>query len=225
MEWKYRLIKAGLHTAVIYRLAELGVRLVDKGYRKQALLYLLEETRAAYKHQRPVVWCSTFVPSELVYALGGVPFMPEVAAGFSAAAGLGDELITRAEGDWLNPDLCSIHRSGTGLKKAGLLPEPDLMIASAHLCDGAKKYLQQLAREYDCPFYLLETPYSSENRDWLARQIREIAGEISQGAPEFEQVFNLSNRAYTYHQQVNQLRRQKPAFFSGEQSMNLVPME
>lgn len=229
MNRKLRLLKWGLHSSFLYALAKIGTHLGKKGYMKEALLYSLQETQAAFQRKRPVVWCSTFVPTELVYALGGVPFMPEVAAGFAASLGLATDMLVRAEGDWLNADLCSIHRCGIGLVLEGLMPRPDLVISSSHLCDGAKKYLQQISYEYGCPYYLLETPYQLEDADWLARQIRslvdELQGKLKVKKIAFERVFTYSNQAYQYHKEVNELRKALPTPFSGEQAMNLVPME
>lgn len=225
MNRKLKWIKRGLHTNFLYLLAKMGIKFGMKGYMREALLYNLEETRAAYNGKRKTIWCSTFVPSELIYALGGVPFMPEVAAGFTATAGLADEMLVRAEGDWLNADLCSIHRCGTGLMMAGLMPEPDLIISSSHLCDGAKKYLQNISYKYDCPFYLLETPYRLEDADWLAGQIRSLVKDLKPKKIDFESAFSYSNKAYRYHQRVNKLRQQVPATLSGERAMNMVPME
>ncbi|MDI3547668.1 MAG: hypothetical protein PWR10_1320 [Halanaerobiales bacterium] len=225
MDRKFRWISKGLHNNFLYNLGKLGVNLRMKGYMKEALLYFLRETQAAFTGRRPVIWCSTFIPSELVYAVGGVPFMPEVAAGFAAAVGVANEVLLEAEGDWLNADLCSIHRCGTGLVKKELVPKPDLIISSSHLCDGAKKYLQYISYQFDCPYYLLETPYQLEDAGWLAEQIRSLTKELAKGGVDFGPVFSLSNRAYRYHQRVNQLRKAVPATFSGEHAMNLVPME
>ncbi|ACL70357.1 2-hydroxyacyl-CoA dehydratase subunit D [Halothermothrix orenii] len=224
-ERKLKLFKKGLKNRFLYKLAELGSRTGSTGYMQEALLYSIKETRAAYLKERPVIWCSTFVPSELVYALGGVPFMPEVAAGLAAALGVADDFLRQAEEDWISSDLCSIHRCGWGLTKAGLLPEPDLIIAASHLCDGAKKYLQQISYYKGIPFYLLETPYHPDDADWLAHQIKDLVRELGGVKEDFETVFTYSNRAYRAHQRVNQLRKKIPAPMSGEEAMNLVSME
>jgi benzoyl-CoA reductase/2-hydroxyglutaryl-CoA dehydratase subunit BcrC/BadD/HgdB len=229
MEKKLKWIRRGLRTGFLYDLGKIGVRMRVKGYMKDALIYFLDETRAAFRKERPVIWCSTFVPGELIYALGGVPFMPEVASGFAAAVGIADHVLLDAEGDWFHADLCSIHRCGTGLMMSGLLPEPDLIISSSHLCDGARKYLQYISYKYNCPYYLLEVPYQQEDADWLAGQIeRMVTGLIKEKIikeVDFATAFSLSNQAYQEHQRVNQLRKSRPACFSGEGVMNLVPME
>ena len=221
---KLQLLKKGLNTNILYRLAQAGTYIGTDDFMKEALLYSIEETRKAYNSNKPVIWCSTFIPSELVYSLGGVPFMPEVAAGFAATIGMADRALIESEGDWFNTDLCSIHRCGTGLMKQGLLPEPDYIIASSHLCDGAKKYLQYISYQYDVPFYLLETPYYREEAPWLAEQLKEIIKDIGVGT-QFESVFNYSNKAYQYHKKINQLRKKDSVTIPGDRVLNLIPLE
>lgn len=225
INFKINLIKKTLNNRIFYFLAGLGNNILIKGYMKETVDYLLKETRAAYLQEKPVVWCSTFIPPEIIYACGGVPFMPEVAAGFSSTLGLADRIISTAEGEWMSPDLCSIHRCGTGLMRSELLPEPDYVVAASHLCDGAKKYLQYIAGICNVPYYLLETPYSRENADWLADQIRDLVLILNDGEPDFTETFTYSNRAHRYHQEINELRKYRPAVFSGERALNLVPME
>ena len=221
---KLKLIKRSLNSRIAYLCGKTAINIKASGFIKEAMLYFLAETRAAYRGERPVFWCSTFVPPELIYALGGVPFMPEVAAGFSATMGFADEIIALGESNWLNSDLCSIHRCGMGLTLQDLMPEPDYIIAASHLCDGAKKYLQKISMLYDCPFYLLDTPYDINNADWLAEQIKKLVKEINCHKVDFESVFAYSNRAYIYHLQINEMRKSSPSIISGERIMNLVPM-
>ncbi|MFW5991969.1 MAG: 2-hydroxyacyl-CoA dehydratase subunit D [Halanaerobiaceae bacterium] len=221
MKW----IRRGLHTNFLYKLGQIGVSIGMNGYNKEAVLYSLKETEKAFTGNKPVIWCSTFVPPELIYSLDAVPFMPEVAAGFSATVGLADSILSLAEKEWLSSDLCSIHRCGTALMRENLLPEPDMIIAATHLCDGAKKYLQNISRGYDCPYYLLETPYFKEDRYQLAADIKELVNKLGGNNIDFRDVFTLSNKAYSYHQKVNKLRKSIPAPFFGEKALNYVPME
>ncbi|MFW5986542.1 MAG: 2-hydroxyacyl-CoA dehydratase subunit D [Halanaerobiales bacterium] len=225
MSVKKKLIRYVINSGFAYRLARMFTSWKTEDFMKEAILYNLRQTEQAFIDDRPTIWCSTFVPSELVYALGGVPFMPEVAAGFSARVDMAGEAINLAEADWLNNDLCSIHRCGTGLMKQGFLPEPDYVIASCHLCDGAKRYLQHISYEYDVPFYFLPTPYYREEAPWLAERIKEIARKIKGRDPDFTSAFAKSNQAYKYHKQVNELRKKDPVTLAGEHSMNLVPLE
>ncbi len=224
MNFKLKILRNTLNCRFTYFMARLGINIKAKKFMKEAMLYSLSETRKAYLHKKPVYWCSTFVPPELIYALGGVPFMPEVAAGFSATLGFASNFITRGEGDWLNSDLCSIHRCGLGLTLANLMPEPDYIIASSHLCDGAKKYLQKISMIYDCPFYLLDTPYDIDNAEWLAEQIEKLLLDIGCKEPNFQSVFANSNQAHTYCREINELRKNSPSVITGERMMNLVPL-
>ncbi|MGM0436653.1 MAG: 2-hydroxyacyl-CoA dehydratase subunit D [Bacillota bacterium] len=217
-------VKKVLNTGLSYEITKLIARWKAEDFMKEAFLFNIEEAKKAYTSNKPTVWCSTFVPSELIYSIGGVPFMPEVAAGFVSTIGMAEEALQKAESDWLNNDLCSIHRCGTGLKLKGYMPEPDYIIASSHLCDGAKRYLQHISQEYDVPFYLLETSYYNYETKYLFKQIKELVDDIGI-KPNFEKVFKRSNKAYKYHEKVNELRKQEPVVFSGERAMNLVPME
>ncbi len=217
-------IKKALNIGLSYEIAKIIAHWKAEGFMKEAFLFNIEETKKAYNNNKPTVWCSTFVPSELIYSIGGVPFMPEVAAGFVSKIGMAAETLHKAESDWFNNDLCSIHRCGTGLMLEGYMPEPDYIIASSHLCDGAKRYLQHISQEYEVPFYLLETSYYNNEIKYLIKQIKELIDDIGI-TPNFEKVFKRSNKAYNYHKKVNELRKKDPVVFSGERALNLVTME
>src|SRR6056297_2411413 len=222
MNWKLKLIKKSFNNRFAYLCGKVGLNFIDKDFMKEAFRYFLSETRAAYMGERPVYWCSTFVPSELIYALGGVPFMPEIAAGFAATLGFADQMIATGEGEWLNSDVCSIHRCGLGLTLQGLMPEPDYIVSASHLCDGAKKYLQEISMNYDCPFYVLETPYDLNNADYLAAELKNLVAEVNNGSINFRKVFEYSNEAHDYNCQVNKIRKDAPAIITGDRIMNMV---
>lgn len=221
---KKNFIKKALNTGFSYEIAKIIAQWKADSFMKEAFLFNIEEAKKAYNSEKPTVWCSTFVPSELIYSIGGVPFMPEVAAGFVSTIGMAEEALHKAESDWLNNDLCSIHRCGTGLMLEGYMPEPDYIIASSHLCDGAKRYLQHISQEYGVPFYLLETSYYNNEIEYLVSQIKELIDDLGI-KPKFEKVFKRSNKAYKYHKKVNELRKKKPVVYSSERAMNLAPME
>ena len=221
-------IKKALNIGVSYKIAKLLANWKAEGFMKEAFLFNIEETKKAYTGHKPTIWCSNFVPRELIYSIGGVPFMPEVAAGFVSTIGMAEKALHKAESNWLNNDLCSIHRCGTGLMLEGYMPEPDYIIASSHLCDGAKRYLQQISREYEVPFYLLEISYYKNDVDYLAQQLKKLVNDISNdigNSVNFAEVFERSNNAYNYHEKINELRKKDPVVFSGEKAMNLAPME
>ena len=222
---KKDIIKKALNIGLSYQLAKLIAHFKANDFMKEAFIFNINETKKAYNSEQPTIWCSTFVPSELIYSIGGVPFMPEVAAGFTSTIGMAEEALHKAESNWLNNDLCSIHRCGTGLMLEGFMREPDYIIASSHLCDGAKRYLQHISQEYNAPFYLLETPYYIKEADYLAKQIENLIQKMGISKPNFEKVFARSNKAYDYHKKVNNLRKRDPVVFSGERAMNLAPME
>jgi len=87
---------------------------------------------------------------------------------------VGDHFCEIAESDGFSIDICSYLRTGLGLAKAehdngepdpmapyGGMGKPDMLISNATFCDGRFKFLQQVGRYYDVPFFcydVLEWP-------------------------------------------------------------------
>ncbi|MEW6425522.1 MAG: 2-hydroxyacyl-CoA dehydratase family protein [Bacillota bacterium] len=195
---------------------------------KASLLFAIKLMRRASRGTRPVVWTNVYTPPELIWAWGGIPFMPEVAAAVAAHLGWSAHFLKVAEGAWYSTDLCSFHRCALGMAMEKILPRPDLVIATSHLCDGAVKFLEMSARIYDCPYYLLPVPYhdTPQSRSWLAEEILALQEELKPLLParpkEIARVINNLNATRRHMLAVNALRKNEPAPWRGSEALTQV---
>ncbi len=193
------------------------------------VLFLLGNLREAHRHSKPVIYSSAFFPTELIYALGAVPFLPEIFAAVVAYFDWSRRPIAVATGE-LSSDLCSFHRSVMGLARESFLPPPDLVISSSQICDGANKFFSCLAHLYSVPHLLLDPPYHGEEaaRGYLISQMREVFYEASRllgirpDEGRLSQALRLAVEARSFIERVNELRRAIPAPFPGSEGLSYV---
>lgn len=204
-----------------------------KPYQVSAIRCIMYDFRDGFVSSRgvPCIYTSAFIPTELVYGLGAVPFLPEVAAGYAAAFGFGDDSLAASEALWYSADLCSFHRAGVGAYAIGLTPRPSAVIVSSHLCDGGKKSLYQMAQSVGCPFHILDVPYVASDRGerWLARQAEEIADDLSSkvkglSAGRMSDAIRASNEAMSRYREVCETRRHSPVPWRGAEALNYVAL-
>lgn len=219
----------------VHNVAGLVIKRMEKRgateYRIAAIRAFADDLRSAYRKEKPCIYTSAFVPNELVYGLGGVPFLPEAASGFAAAFGFARESLSASESLWYPPDLCSFHRAGVGASVIGLAPQPDAVVVSSQLCDGGKRSLYQVSKAFDCPFYILDVPYteSPESLDRLARQIKEVAEGLEREVPglssaHMDEAIANSNSARSHYLDLCDLRRYIPSPWRGREALNYVVM-
>jgi len=136
-------------------------------------------TRIMEAHERGefVAWTMWGVPEEICYAMDVLPVLAENYGPVCAAKQIGPHFCEIAESDGFSMDICSYLRTGLGLAKKmhelgeappeapyGGMGRPDMLIANAQFCDGRFKWLQELARYLDVPFFgydIQDWPY-----DW-----------------------------------------------------------
>jgi len=216
----------------IYKGAKIFLRYFGKNltsYQKIAVAGILSELEQAYCTKRPVIFTSAFVPTEMVYGLGAVPFLPEVWSGFAAAFGLSDMAISASEALGYSQDLCSFHRCNLGLGQMKLLPKPSAVIVTSQLCDGGKSSLYYHSRVGRCPFYVLDVPYSNtpEAQSWLCQQIKEVVADLTRRVPGLsvrfmKRAIENSNGARRSYLNLCKLRKHSPSPWSGSEALNYV---
>ena len=228
-----KLLKGMVRSATTYRLLRPLLDLLtmrdDNEAFKVWVRFLLDITRRAYGHKQPVIWMSAFSPVEIAYALGAVPFMPEIVASLIAYLGQSQRAIASADTQ-MSSDLCSFYRCALGLVLEGYLPSPELVISSSHLCDGSNKFFRHLSRIYGVPHLMLDPPYHDgrESRRYMMGQLKalmERSGDIL-GRPanekDLSQAVHLSNQARASMARINQLRRATPSPFPGSEGLSYL---
>jgi benzoyl-CoA reductase/2-hydroxyglutaryl-CoA dehydratase subunit BcrC/BadD/HgdB len=140
-------------------------------------------TRIQEAHQRGefVAWTMWGVPEEIFYAMDVLPVLAENYGPICAAKQIGPYFCEIAESDGFSMDICSYLRTGLGIAKKmhelgdippeapyGGMGKPDMLIGNAQFCDGRFKWLQQLGRYLDVPYFgydIQDWPYDWDYND------------------------------------------------------------
>lgn len=185
------------------------------------ILELMEQLYA--DRSRPVAWCNVFVPSELIWGLGLVPFYPEIAAAIAAGLGLSSKGVEQATALGYPVDLCTFHRCAAGLQAAGFYPRADVYLATSNLCDVTGQMLANFAHSAGAPFIFLDVPQSQDEAavTYLTAQLQELVNRLTTtlGIPfrpkQMRQTIRLSNQARALALEVARLREADPAPLRG----------
>lgn len=228
-----RLARALLRQRWPYRLAGLYLA-TRRGYACRALRTMalagLDQARAWYRRERPVVWTTAFVPTEILYALDLNPFAVEVATALAGSLGLAPRLLAAAEQAWYSADLCAFHRCALGGALLDYWPRPDALVASSHLCDGAPRLFHNLAQWYGVPLWIIDVPTtrSAGAAAYLAEQLAELAGGLARltgrrlTGEGLARAFRHSNEARSWLLAANRWRRADPAVFAGQRALDFL---
>jgi benzoyl-CoA reductase/2-hydroxyglutaryl-CoA dehydratase subunit BcrC/BadD/HgdB len=190
--------------------------------------FFLELAAHAYADRStPVVWTNLFVPCELMWGLGLVPFYPETWAALAASLGLSHIGVEGAEALGYPVDLCTVNRAAAGLRSAGLYPRADAYVATSNLCDVTGQMLASFAHAEGRPFVLLDVPQSQDEAavTYLAAQLDELVDRwtAESGVPyDLERLrgaIRLSNQARDLALEVMALREAHPAPLRGSSMM------
>ncbi len=192
--------------------------------------FALDITAKSLKEGKPTAWTSAFFPDEIAYAAGMTPFSPEIAAGVMAAFGQAEEMLKEAESDGFSPETCSFHRCAGGMDINDYLPEPAMVLASTHLCDGAPQLLKILASRHGVDFNVLDIPAdrSQKAEEYLTRQIEEVFSSCERitgrriSQDDIEKSFAASNRAREKWLEACELRKKFPPVLTSPAALSFV---
>ncbi|MFC2039410.1 2-hydroxyacyl-CoA dehydratase subunit D [Chloroflexota bacterium] len=136
--------------------------------------------RITEAHQRGefVCWTMWGVPEEIMAAFDVLPVLAENYGPVCAAKQIGSHFCQVAESDGYSMDLCSYLRTGLGLAKRqaelggpppeapyGGMGKADFLIGLSLACNGRYKWLQEVARYLDIPFFCYDVRNFPGNRD------------------------------------------------------------
>jgi benzoyl-CoA reductase/2-hydroxyglutaryl-CoA dehydratase subunit BcrC/BadD/HgdB len=208
-----RLARAALIRGVIYKLPD----------RVSSDFFLELAQRAYADRSAPVVWTNIFLPCELMWGLGLVPFYPETWASLAAALGRSRVGLERAETLGYPVDLCTVHRAAAGLSAVGLYPRADAYIATSNTCDATSQILAGYAYAKGRPFFFLDVPQSEDEAavTYLAAQLHELVEDLTRqlglsfDLERLRQAVRLSNQARALALEVAALREAHPAPLRG----------
>jgi benzoyl-CoA reductase/2-hydroxyglutaryl-CoA dehydratase subunit BcrC/BadD/HgdB len=217
----YSLTKAMIHLNVLKFPSRAAAMMVDFG---------LEQTRQIFNRDIPSVWVSAFFPTEILQAFGLPSFSAEVASALAASLDFQNNFLQETEKRWWSRDNCSFHRCAMGGLFAGYFPVPSAFCASSHLCEGAVFLFENLARQYNRPFLLLDTPQADDHAalsyltgqlEGIISSLEEVTGKRLLPGKLEEAVINVeeTRRAMV---KVNQLRRHPQSPLSAREAFNFL---
>ena len=192
----------------------------------------IESIRDSYNEKKPVVFGSLFLPYELFHALGTVPFLPEVMAGFTAGLGLADQTLKKASSSWYSQDLCTFHRSASGAVELDIFPDPAFIVCTNLACDAAQKSFYHYSVTYGIEnnYRLLDVPYDNDGDSvkYLAGQLESLAQDISRATgskldmQRLADTIGLSNDLREYALKINGIRKELVRYPENFNGLNFI---
>lgn len=189
--------------------------------------------RKSYQKESVVAWRSSFVPSEILFALDIVPFPAEGIISMFANSHLTDEILEIAEDNNHSRDTCSFLRGVSGAVIKECMPLPDFLIATSLYCHGSARTFQSIAKRYNKPFLYIDAPYHHESVyavDYVAGQIESIMLRMCEFSgrkfdiDKLREAIRYSNQARDYYVKVNELRKNIPAPMLGGEAIDYAIM-
>lgn len=181
---------------------------------------------AAAAEGRPTAWLNVGVPCEIFYAMDIFPFYPENYGAACGALKLTPKLSAIAEARGFSPDLCSYVRATLGSVFSGegpygALPHPTIQVDSMNSCIMIMVWWRAVAREWQVPTFVLDTPLVREdstgiNLDYVESELRRLIAWVEEQTghtldpDRFREVLRLSNEGKALWSEVLALRAAHP---------------
>ncbi|AET67365.1 Benzoyl-CoA reductase/2-hydroxyglutaryl-CoA dehydratase subunit, BcrC/BadD/HgdB [Desulfosporosinus orientis DSM 765] len=138
---------------------------------------------------KPLAWVTSGAPVELLRAFNIHSAYPEQYAAIYSARKATVQLCEVAEAAGFSQDLCSYARSNIGgvlrpdLAPLGGMPKPDLLVACNNICGTVLKWYEVLARHFNVPLFVLDTPFLTDEltpqaKDYVLEQLLELVKEL-----------------------------------------------
>ena len=180
---------------------------------------------------RPVCWITSGGPVEFLIAMDVIPIYPENHGAMCGAAKIAPGLAEVAENMGYSRDVCSYARLDIGgaVSKGGAipggLPEPDFLLCCNNICGTVMKWYEQLARYFDVPMFLMDTPFIHKEKpehstEYVKEQCLELVTFLEQQTKrefdleKFAEVAMLSVQAVDLWKEVLQTAEHRPSPFT-----------
>ncbi len=184
--------------------------------------YALETARLGqrlYSGTERVAWCGVAAPFDLLNALDISSCFVEFVGANLAGSGMVSTFLDRAESQGWAPDSCAYHRAVMGAALRGMMPEPDVLVATSAPCSAGVATLENLARHFGKDLFVLHVPQtdSPEAVALLAQQIKEMIRFVAQRTgttvepARLREAMLLSNQARELLVQVYHLANRVPS--------------
>jgi benzoyl-CoA reductase/2-hydroxyglutaryl-CoA dehydratase subunit BcrC/BadD/HgdB len=181
---------------------------------------------------RPVAWCSSAGPVEVLRALDFEVYFPENHAALIGAKRLGSQFIPAANQEGYSPDICSYTTGDIGayllgktpLEVYGLdtVPKPDVLVFNTNQCREIKEWFAFYHEVFAVPLVGIHTPrnldelspsligYLKASWEELIRSL-EVISARQLAESRLKEVLSLSDRACSLWQAYLETGERKPA--------------
>lgn len=188
--------------------------------------------RKAYDNGAKVVHVNSFVPSEILLALGLTPFNLGNIGGILAQGKASKKMINLAQQNHYSSDLCSTSRCILGAALINALPTPDFLAFTSLPCDVGSHIYFTLSQLYGSKWFLLDVPLYYDDEEeaiaYLENQIRNLvilmedALDLKLDPEMLKTAITYSNEASLYAQKTNELARMIPSPLSAMETMEFA---
>jgi benzoyl-CoA reductase/2-hydroxyglutaryl-CoA dehydratase subunit BcrC/BadD/HgdB len=181
-----------------------------------------------YSGDHRVAWCGVVAPFDMLAAMNVTSCFVEFVGAMLAATGAVGAFLEESEHAGFAADTCGYHRSVIGAAMKGLMPLPDVMIATSSPCTGGLAAMENLARMFNKELFVLDVPTSDtpESVQYLANQYRDMFRFIASRTGEtldenkLREAMVKSNRARELMVEVYRLAQNDPSPASGQSLAN-----
>jgi bcr-type benzoyl-CoA reductase subunit B len=179
---------------------------------------------------QPICWITSGGPVEFLIAMDVIPVYPENHGAMCGASRMSVELAEVAEKMGFSRDVCSYARGDIGSAithggPIGGLPKPDFLLACNNICGTVFKWYQELARYFDVPLFLMDTPFIHKEKtehaaDYVRKQCLELVSFLEEQTGKefsderFAEVALLSVEAVDLWKEVLETAEHKPSPFT-----------
>lgn len=160
--------------------------------------------------RQPLAWVTSGAPVELLRAFKIHSAYPEQYAAIYSARKATVDLCQVAEAAGYSQDLCSYARSNIGgvlrpdLAPFGGMPKPDLLVACNNICGTVLKWYETLARHFNVPLLVLDTPFLTDEltpqaKDYVLEQLFSMTKDLEK----------ITGRAFNEQTLARQMERSR----------------
>jgi benzoyl-CoA reductase/2-hydroxyglutaryl-CoA dehydratase subunit BcrC/BadD/HgdB len=181
-----------------------------------------------YSGEHRVAWCGVVAPFDMLSAMNVTSCFVEFVGAMLAATGNVGMFLEESEHAGFAADTCGYHRAVIGAALKGLMPVPDVMIATTCQCSGGLAAMENLARTFNKELFVLDVPTSDtpESVRYLANQYKDMFRFISSCTGEsldedrLREAIEKSNRARDLMVEVYRLAQHVPSPANGQSLAN-----
>lgn len=178
--------------------------------------------------KRPLAWITSGAPVELIRTFNIHPVYPENYGAICGTRRVSAKLCQVAEAAGYSQDLCSYARSHIGsiiqpeLAPMNGLPKPDLLVCCNNICGTVLKWYEALARIFNVPLLILDTPFlpgdpTIHAKQYVLEQLKEMVNSLERltgrrlNKQELQQQLENSSETIKLWKEIREFCRAKPS--------------